>query len=343
MRALVKQTPGAGGLALLDWKEPETAPDQVKLRVAGAGICGTDIHILDGVWMSRPPVVLGHEWCGTVVEVGREVKHLKVGDRVTASNPARTCGACFHCTTGNPFMCADRVSAGYMVDGAFAEYHSIDARRCHKLAEHVTFREAAMGEPLAVAVRAVTERTTVHSGDVVLVTGPGCIGLLVAQIAMLEGARVILAGLEKDAARLECGRRLGVDRAVNVERENLVEIAREMSGGRGADIVYECSGSAASLAACWEAVRKEGTLTAVGVHRGPIETDFGKIMMKELRVIGSYGYVWSSWDRTVKLLAGRKVNLEALISHELPLEAYEDAFRWTRDGSAIKVIFNPWL
>jgi len=343
MRALVKTVPGAGGLELLDWKEPQTEPDQVKLRVTGAGICGTDVHILDGSWMSRPPVVLGHEWCGVVVEAGRQVKHLKEGDRVTASNPARTCGTCYYCTSGNPFMCPDRVSAGYMIDGAFAEYISIDARRCHKIDSHVTFREAAMGEPLAVAVRAVMERSSVRAGDLVLVTGPGCIGLLTMQIARLQGARVILAGLGRDAMRLACGRRLGAERVVNVEEENLVEVVREMSGGRGADIVYECAGSAASLAACWEAIRKEGTLVAVGVHGAPFVTDFGKVMMKELSVVGSYAYVWTSWERTVRLLAEKRVNLEALISHELPLERFEDAFRWTQDGSAIKVIFNPEL
>lgn len=341
MRALVKTRPGVGGLELLDWKEPDPEPDQVKLRVAGAGICGTDIHILSGRWMSCPPVVLGHEWCGTVVETGAEVRHLKSGDRVTASNPARTCGVCYHCTSGNPFMCPERVSAGYMIDGAFAEYICIDARRCHKIESHVTFREAALGEPIAVAVRAVTERTAVRPGDTVVVSGPGCIGLLTMQMARLQGARVILAGLKQDSARLQCGRELGADHVVNVDEQSLVEVTRELTGGRGADLVYECAGSPASLAACWEAVRKEGTLVPLGVHGGPIETDFGKIMMKELNVIGSYGYVWTSWERTVRLLAERRLNLEALISHELPLERFDDAFRWTQDGSAIKVIFNP--
>jgi L-iditol 2-dehydrogenase len=344
MRAIVKTRPGSGGVDFIEnWREPNPEPDEVKLRIAGAGICGTDIHIINGTWMSRPPVVLGHEWCGTVVEAGSSVKQLKPGYRVTASNPARTCGHCFHCTSGNPFMCPERVSAGYMIDGAFAEFICIDARRCHKIDDHVTFREAALGEPLAVAVRAVTERTTVHSGDLVLITGPGCIGLLTMLLAKLEGARVVLAGLTRDGSRLECGRRLGADCVVNVREENVVEVVRELSGGRGADIVYECSGSSSALACAWEAVRKEGTLVPVGVHGGTVETDFNKIMMKELRVIGSYGYVWTSWERTVRLLSEGRMNLDALISHELPLERFEDAFRWTQDGSAIKVIFTPQL
>ncbi|MEZ5355307.1 MAG: alcohol dehydrogenase catalytic domain-containing protein [Bryobacteraceae bacterium] len=118
MRAIVKTTAEPSGLALLDWKEPVPEPGQVKMKVTGAGICGTDIHIIRGTWISRPPVVLGHEWCGEIVETGAGVTHLKPGDRVTASNPARTCGHCYYCTAGNPFHCADRVSAGYMIDGA---------------------------------------------------------------------------------------------------------------------------------------------------------------------------------------------------------------------------------
>jgi L-iditol 2-dehydrogenase len=343
MRAVVKTAPGKGGLELLDWPEPSPGPDEVKIRIGGAGICGTDIHIVNGAWRCDPPVVLGHEWCGTVTEAGGRVKSFKPGDRVVASNPARTCGACHYCLAGNPFMCPERVSAGYMIDGAFAEYLCIDHRRCHRLPDHVCFREAAMGEPLAVAVHAVIERTQVHNGDLVLVSGPGCIGLLTAHIAKLEGARVALAGLTRDAKRLGCGVQLGIDRVIDVEKESVLDVVREMSGGRGADLVYECSGSAASLANCWDAVRKQGTVASLGVYPGPIQTDFRNIMMKELTVIGSYGYVWTSWRRTVNLLAEGRLHLEPLISHELPLEEFRKGFADTQDGSAIKVILNPEL
>jgi L-iditol 2-dehydrogenase len=307
------------------------------------GVCGTDIHIIKGTWPCNPPVVLGHEWCGTVIELGPEVKHLKPGDRVVSSNPARTCGHCLHCLAGNDFMCPERISAGYMIDGAFAEYLCIDAKRCHKLPDSVTFRQAAIGEPLSVAVHAVIERTTVHSGDLVLVSGPGCIGLLTMQMARLEGARVIITGLAKDKMRLDCARRLGADVTVDLDEQDVLEVVRDLSGGRGADLVYECSGSADSLAQCWEAVRKGGTLIPLGVHPGPITTDFNNIMMKELRVIGSYGYVWTSWQRTVRLLAEGKIGADEMISHEFPLEEYEQAFRVTQDGTGIKVVLCPEL
>ncbi len=343
MRAVVKTAPGEGHLELLEWKEPHPEPDQVKIEIAGVGICGTDVHIVKGNWRCDPPVVLGHEWCGTIVDVGASVRGFCVGDRVVSSNPARTCGHCYHCIAGNPFMCAERVSAGYMIDGAFADYLCIDYRRCHHLPSHVSFRAASLGEPLSVAVHGVIERATVRAGDLVLVSGPGCIGLLTAQVASLQGGRVILAGLSRDARRLACGKSFGVHTVVDVEKEDLQQIVRDLSGGSGVDFAYECAGSSTSLDTCWEAVRKEGTLIPLGVHPGPIHTDFNKIMMKELTVVGSYGYVWTSWQRSVRLLAEGMVNTDALISHELPLESFAEGFRVTQDGSAIKVVLNPLL
>lgn len=340
MRALVKTGSGVGDLELKEWPEPTPAADEVKLRIAAAGICGTDIHIIKGEWPSRPPVVLGHEFCGTVVEVGTHVLRFKLGDRVVASNPAQTCGKCYHCRAGNPFMCLHRVSAGYMIDGAFADYICIREERCHSLPDHVSFRQAALGEPLSVAVHAVIERTTVHAADLVLVAGPGAVGLLTLLVAKLEGARVVVAGVAKDQSRLTLAEELGADIVVDTSREDLVGIIGELSDGEGADLVYECSGVANSLDLCWAAVRREGTLAQVGIYPSRIETDFNKVVMKELTVIGSFGYVWNSWRRSIQLLSERRIKTEALISHELSLSQFEEAFRITQDGTATKVIFN---
>jgi L-iditol 2-dehydrogenase len=343
MRALVKTAAGQGHLELRDWPEPLPAPNEVKLKVAAAGICGTDIHVLQGMWACRPPVVLGHEFCGTVQEVGSRVKNFEVGDRVVASNPARTCGECYHCRAGNPFMCADRVSAGFMIDGAFAEYICIAAERCHSLPGNVSFRQAALGEPLSVAVRAVIERACVHAGDLVLVSGPGCIGLLTALVAKLEGARVIIAGLAKDSRRLELAKSLGADVVVDASHEDLRAVVKSFGKGDGADLVFECAGVAGSLDVCLDAVRKGGTVVQAGVYPGPIETDLNRVMMKELRLIGTYGYVWSTWQRSLRLLSEEKINTDAIISQEFPLRDFEEAFRRAEDGSAAKVIFNPQM
>ncbi len=343
MRAVVKMEPGEGHVELKDWPEPSPAPDEVKLKVAASGICGTDIHIINGRWPCRPPVVLGHEFCGTVAEVGRLVKRFKPGDRVVAANPARTCGMCRHCRGGNAFMCLERISAGYMIDGAFAQYLCIAGQQCHHLPDNVSFRQAVLGEPLSVAVRAVIERSEVHSGDLVLISGPGCIGLLSMLIAKLEGAKVIVAGVAKDTRRLELARALGADLVVDASSQDLLEVVKSLSKGDGADLVYECAGATASLDLCLDAVRKAGTVVQAGVYPGRVETELNRVVMKELRFIGTYGYVWKSWRRSLRLLSEGRVNAEALVSHEFPLSRFEDAFR-TAQGlgdPAVKVIFKP--
>jgi L-iditol 2-dehydrogenase len=341
LKAIVKQSQGKGHVELVEWPDPSPAPDEVKLKIVAAGICGTDIHIIEGTWRCLPPVVLGHEFCGIVVALGALVKDFQVGDRVVASNPAQTCGRCRQCCGGNPFMCSRRVSAGYMIDGAFAEFLCIRTERCHHLPDNVSFRQAALGEPLSVAVHAVIERTTVHAGDTVLVSGPGCVGLLTAQIAKLEGARVIVLGTEKDERRLSLAKTLGADVVVNVSRENPLDVVQQYTGGEGADLVYECAGVPASLDLCWEAVRRGGNLVPLGIYPGPIQTDFNKITMKELSVAGSYGYVWTSWSRCLQLLADGRVKTEELISHEYPLEQFDDAVHMTTNGSAVKVVLKP--
>lgn len=343
LKAIVKEDHAAGHLVLRDWPEPVPERDEVKIAVAGAGICGTDLHIIDGNWPCRPPVVLGHEFCGTVTEVGASVTGFLAGDRVVASNPARTCGSCYHCREGNPFMCAQRVSVGYMIDGAFADYICITEQRCHKLPGNVSFRQAALGEPLSAAVHALIERVTLHAGDVAVISGPGCVGLFAMLIAKLHGMRTIVVGLTKDSRRLALAHELGADVVVNINEVSLVDMLREQGITDGADLVCECAGAPASLATCLEVVRKEGTLLQIGMYTRPFEVDFNKVAMKELSVIGSFGYVWTSWQRSLRLLQQGLLSIDGLVSHELSLADFEKGLRMTRDGTATKVILNPQL
>jgi L-iditol 2-dehydrogenase len=140
---------------------------------------------------------------------------------------------------------------------------------------------------------------------------------------------------------MECARKLGADHVVNVSERDVVEVVQDLTGGRGADTVFECAGSPASLAACWKAVKKQGTLVPLGMYRGPIETDINSISMKELDVVGSYGYVWTSWQRSIQLMSEGKINADLLVSHEFALENYAQAFQVTQDGTATKVVLRP--
>jgi len=160
-------------------------------------------------------------------------------------------------------------------------------------------------------------------------------------VAKLEGARVVLAGIEKDKCRMELAKSLGVDNVVNASRENLVEVVRSMSKGEGADVVFECAGDPASLDVCLDAVRKGGTVVQAGVYPSRVETEINRVMMKELSFIGTYGYVWTTWPRSLRLLAEGKIDTEAIVSHEFPLHRFEEAFRTSQERLGTKVIFNP--
>lgn len=341
MQALVKTKAGPGGVELLAWKERAVAPDEVKIEVAYSGICGTDLEILKGTWPCSVPVVLGHEFSGTVAEVGSEVKSIAAGDRVVAGNPAQTCGLCFHCRAGNPTMCRERSSIGYMIDGSFAKYIVVKRDTVHKVPDNVGLREAALCEPMTVAIRAVMEQTSVQAGDNVLISGPGPIGLLTVGVAKAHGAKTITCGIGLDERRLACARALGSDVVVDVSKEDVVQAVQDATSGVGVDIAVECAGAPDSLNVCLQAVRRGGTVVQVGIfHPATFEADFNRVVLNEVKIIGVYGRLWASWEKSLALIADGKVRTDLLISHELPLSEWEEAFRLLESGEGIKVLLR---
>lgn len=341
MKALVKQRPGPGGLELVDRPDPTPKADEVLIEIAYAGVCGTDLHILKGHWPCVTPIILGHEFCGHVAALGARVDDLAVGDRVVAGNPAQTCGNCHHCRGGNPFMCKSRISAGFMIDGAFARFICMRRNTIHRIPDGVSLREAALCEPMAAAVRALTERLTVNAADRVLVSGAGPIGLLCAVVARAQGALVIVSGLEADQRRLAAARGMGVDAVVNLDREDLSKAVNTLTDGAGVDIAVECAGAPASLEVCLKSLRKSGSLVQVGIYAKPFELDFARIVMNDLQVIGVYGHVWTTWERTLTLMRDKKVDVRPLITHTLPLDHWSEGLDAIARGEAIKVLLQP--
>jgi L-iditol 2-dehydrogenase len=341
MKALIKTQEGPGHLELLDAEEPVVGPDSILIEVAYAGICGTDLHIMKGEWKCNTPVILGHEFSGHIADVGANIKGLRKGDRVVAGNPASTCGACYHCRDGNALMCKQRISMGYMINGAFAKYVAVGKENIHRIPDEVSLEEAALCEPLSVAVRAMTERFSIHAGDRVLISGVGPVGLLCMAVAKAEGATTILCGVDNDEQRFACGRSMGADLTVNVEKENVEAIVKDQTDGRGVDVAVECAGAAASLATCFQTVRKEGTVVQVGIYSKPFQVDFDQIVMNELQVYGVYGFVWSCWGKSLVLLRDKKVDVRPVITHKLPLSQWKEGFENIRNGSGIKVLLQP--
>lgn len=343
MKALLKVKDGPGNIVLQDVKEPVPGPGEVKIKVEAAGVCGTDIKIRHGHAWSNPPVILGHEFCGTIVAVGDDVKYWNVNDRVVSETAQVVCGHCEYCRTGNHLMCNDRLSIGYGVNGAFAEYCVVRQELLHHLPEKVDFLSGALCEPLAVAVHAVYKKADLSPTDLAVVFGPGPIGLLTAQLIKCFGAKVIVCGLTADSERLKLAKELGIDYALNLENENLGQLLKEELHVQGMDIVFDCTGINDAISLSLELLRKKGTLVQIGLPNTPMTLEYGKIVNKEISVIGSFGHCWLDWERALALIASGKVQTKLLLTHEFPLGQWEKAFEVAENGTGIKVIIHPHL
>ncbi len=235
MKALMKTAPGAGNLEIRDIPEPVAGPGQVVVEVVATGICGTDIHIERGEYLSVPPVVLGHEVSGRVAEIGAGVSGLTVGDRVTTETYFHTCGKCRACLSGHINLCPERRSIGTHVNGGFARYVLVPAIKVHRLPESIDDVSAAMTEPLACCVHGVLELAGVTPGDVAVLSGPGAIGLLCMQVAKAAGATLVVIGTAADEGRLDLARRLGADHTIVAGRDDIAGFVKELTDGVGAD------------------------------------------------------------------------------------------------------------
>lgn len=343
MKAVVKTRIEPGNVELIDVPDPKAGPGHVVIEVANAGVCGTDIHIFKSEYVIKPPVTLGHELCGTIVEVGPGVKRLKVGDRVTVNPSAgKLCGHCRYCQIGAPFFCIDRAAVGSGMNGGFAKYIGVRQEIVFLLPDNLDFQTGALCEPFACALQAVIELTTIKPADVVVVSGPGPIGLMCSMLAKGHGARVILLGTGSDADRMALGKSLGVDDTINVEAQDAKKIVDDITHGYGADIVFECAGVPASASQCLNLVRKMGHYTQVGIFGKPVENiDLDKIVIKQVHFQGSMCHTWETWERTMRFLRQNIIDLRPLISNRLPLSRWEEAFQNVIAGKEIKVLLYP--
>ncbi|MEW6228748.1 MAG: zinc-binding dehydrogenase [Bacillota bacterium] len=341
MKGLVKYARGVGNMELRDIPEPSPGPREVKIRVKAAGICGTDIHIYYDEYPNVPPLVVGHELSGTVVETGAGAKRFSVGDRVTSETFASTCGVCRFCREGNRNLCPERKSIGSHLDGAFAEYVVIAEDHVRALPEHVDFPEGALCEPLACCVHGVLELTDITPGDVVLVSGPGPIGLICAQLVKAAGATLVVSGTGADRHRLDLARKFGADVTVGVTGEDLGTVIAGLTSGCGADVVIECAGNEASARSCVEVARKQAQYLQMGLFGKSITWEQDTLVFKELTVLGSFSHRKSAWDRAMTLLAERKVDLRPLVSHQLSIDRWREGFEIFEHKQGLKVVLVP--
>ena len=343
LKAVVKTQKGSGNIELWDMDEPKPGPDQVAIEVAGAGICGSDLHIYhDDINIAiKPPVIIGHEFSGVVAEVGKNVQGIKPGNKVVSETTASYCGKCIYCQAGELNMCLERRVMGYWVNGSFAKYCAVPSERVHLLPENVDLDSAALTEPLACCVHGITELSGVSAGDTVVVVGPGTIGLLSMEVAKAEGGKTIVLGTAKDRERLELARSLGADLTLEVESSDPAEVVRELTDGYGADVVVECSGAAAGADMGLDLVRKKGKYLQIGLFGRSIQLDFEKVAFKEIKLTGSFSHKTTSWKRSIALMNQGKVNTKALITDELPLSDWKRGFDMMEEKKGLKIIMRP--
>lgn len=313
MRAAVFQGPGA--IQLEEVEDPRCGEFEAVIRVALCGVCGTDRSIFRGEYEVQAPLVLGHEYAGTVVEVGGRTDGLSIGDRV-AVDPNVVDDVCFYCRRGLSHLCQGLRPLGVARSGGFAELSAVPARYLHKLPDAVSFSEACLIEPLACCVRGI-DQAAISVGDLVVVSGAGPIGCLLIQLARMSGAATVVS-VEPSPQRRDSALLAGADLVCTPSEA--VGAIRELRGGVGADVVIEASGQLEAAETSFGFVRRGGTVLLFGVYpaTGRISVSAFRINEDELRVVGSLNNP-STHSRALELIASRRVNVENVLSHRLQL------------------------
>jgi L-iditol 2-dehydrogenase len=343
MKALVLEE--YGRLAYRDVPEPLIGQEDVLIQVKACGICGSDVHGMDGSTGRRiPPVVMGHEAAGVVVDVGLNVSGWQPGDRVTFDSTIY-CGKCHFCVRGEPNLCDNRrvlgVSCGdYRQDGAFAEYVAVPQHILYRLPDGLAFAQAAMIEALSIAFHAA-RRTPVILNDTVVVVGAGMIGLLVIQALRAAGCgQIIAADLDPDRLDLAC--KLGADLGLRSDVDDVVAVVKEQTAGRGADLAFEVVGISPTLNLAIECLRKGGSLTMVGNLAPKTDFPLQAAVTRELTLYGSCGSN-GEYPACLDMIARGAVDVDALISATAPLSEGANWFDrlYNREPGLMKVILEP--
>ena len=342
MKALVK-TRSEPGASLEQRQRPTLGPNDVLVNVDAASICGTDLHIYswDPVMRQRihPPLIFGHEFCGTVDQVGSEVEAIKPGQFVSAEMHV-ACGHCLQCRIGQQHICQNLRIIGIDLDGCFAEQVKIPASNILPIDPAIPRDYAALLDPLGNAVHSVLAGEI--AGQTVAVVGCGPIGLMAIQVARACGATAVY-GIEIKPARVKLARQIGAAQVFNPKETNVVAAVREATGGAGADVVLEMSGNPQAIQQAFKMLRGGGRLSLLGLPAQPVELDLvPDLIFKGATVQGIFGRrMFDTWYRMLALLKAGALDLEPIISDRLPLERFEHAFDLLGQGQASKILLYP--
>ena len=336
---------GYGKLEYTEVPAPTIAEDEVLIQVKACGICGSDVHGMDGSSGRRiPPIIMGHEAAGIVAECGAAVRGWQRGDRVTFDSTVY-CGSCWYCRRGDIHLCDNRRVLGVSCDdyrrhGAYAEYVAVPERILYHIPDELPFEHAALSEPLSIAVHAV-HRTEISIGDTAVVAGAGMIGLLLIQVLRTAGCgRIIAVDLEDD--KLELAKQFGASVGLNPRAVDPAEEVRRITGGRGADVAFEVVGIGATLKIAIDSLRKGGILTLVGNLTAEDEFPHQAVVTRELTLNGSCASR-GDYPACIELLRRGAIDTDTFISHVAPLAEGASWFARLHDKERglMKVVLIP--
>lgn len=341
MSGLVNYAREPFSVELREMPVPEIGEHDVLLQVGAVSVCGSDLHQWRGShsWPVNYPCILGHEFCGTVVQTGSSVAKYSEGDRVVSETAAVIDESSPLSRTGLYNLDPSRRGFGYGVNGAMTEYVRVPERCLHRIPETLSFQKAALTEPCCVAYNAVCMNGRVRPGDHVLVLGPGPIGLLCAKMAKLSGAGlVIVAGLPCDRLRLNAARAIGADVTLD---SGAVEYVAQLGDRLGVDVVIDASGVSATLQTAMQAVRPAGQIIKVGWGPQPMQFSLDPLVQKNVTISGSFSHNWPVWERVISMIVWGQIDLDSIISRVGKLSEWLECFEKMHAGEYVKAVLIP--
>lgn len=344
MKAVVLQEPRR--LTVEEIPVPDILPHEILLKVGACAMCGSDLEAYWGIHPSvkQYPVVLGHEFAGTVAAAGPKVTRYKVGDRICHTG-GRVCGVCAACQRGDYKACPERKGAGFATNGAYAEYVALlgDDFYSHPLPDHLSMTQGALAQPFGIGYHAATGKAKAQAGEMVVVQGCGPIGLSAMMAAKLSGATLI--SLDKLDYRLDLAKRLGADHTVNVTRQDPVAFTRELTDGKGVDTVIECVGGDQddTLPQACEMLRKEGRLVVAGSFaRDAATIRIITFKFGQMEMFGSQGFP-RGYGPLLDLIGSGRIDVLPLMTHKVDLDGVPEAMRMLEEkrDNVVKVVIEP--
>ncbi|MCD2492982.1 L-threonine 3-dehydrogenase [Lacrimispora sp. NSJ-141] len=343
MRALLKTEEKPGAYCCENIPVPEIAENEVLVKVHAAAICGTDMHIYDWTAYAQErlklPMVFGHEFAGEIVSLGSQVSGYAIGDRV-AGETHIPCGHCVQCRTGNQHICENMKIIGVQAPGAFAEYIPVHKDCLWRLDDSMDYETGALLEPMGVGVHGVLSGEI--GGKTALILGCGPIGLCAVGAAKASGASLVIAADVIDR-KMEEAKKLGADHTINTREQDLKASVMKLTGGRGVDVVVDYTGNERAIQGGFEALRKGGRFTFVGLANGPVSLDINDaVIYKEAKVNGVTGrLMYQTWYDCEALIKSGRFDVKKIIGGVFDLKDYEEAFAALKGGAPGKMLLIP--